>query len=96
MGVKHSPEYSVFLDLIDNNRPKFKFFHLTEKTCLSDYDIAIPNQNQPTVIAFRKFDSSPLVYQSKFDAGALGKWIWEAITPVPLEYSEQTHDILFN
>lgn len=69
---------------------KYQFVHLNDKDCASSYGASIPS-----VVLFRKFDESPLVFSGNWETTPIVDWLVTGSVPTLIEFSEDYIEPIF-
>ncbi len=87
-----SKEYKTFLEVTSNSAvgEKFQFVHLHDKECAASFGAA-----HPSVVLFRQFDNSPVVYAGSFETQAIVDWMTAHSVPTLIEFSEDYIEPIF-
>ena len=84
-GDVNSKEYlEVILDLTQNYPvfQKFQFFHNSDPECAKHWGA----KSYPALIAFRKFDVTPYIFEGTWDSDSVDKFLDSALQPEILEF----------
>lgn len=93
-GDLSAREYTeVFLDVAQNPtvQEKYQFYHTSDKDCASQYGAS----STPSVVLFRNFDESPLVYKGNWETTPMVDWLVSSSVPILIEFSEEFIEPIF-
>jgi len=87
-----SKEYKTFVEVANNAAvgEKFAFVHLHDKDCAGEH-----KASHPSVVLFRQFDTSPVVYSGNWDTEAIVEWAKPLMVPTLIEFSEDFIEPIF-
>ena len=69
---------------------KFSFVHISDSECAASF-----GASSPSVVLFRKFDNSPVVYSGAWDSSSLAQWLSTSSVPTLIEFSEEFIEPIF-
>jgi protein disulfide-isomerase A1 len=88
-GEAQSNEFSEYSKAAGSN-DKVSFTHLACSECASSF-----GAGYPSLVLFRKFDNSPLVYNGEWNANTITEWISTSSVPTVIEFSEDFIEPIF-
>lgn len=84
MGDKEGREYTEVYQKITTHAviyDRFTFVNLNDKECATSYGA----QSTPALMIFRKFDTSPLLFEGNWEVDPIVDWLKAATIPTVIE-----------